>query len=162
MKKSLLFARAGSEVMRYHTLTTLVKETVGHHSHMVAMISHILDSQCSREVLLAALTHDLAEQATGDIPSTSKRLYGVGDQVTALENTVMTAAGLQFPNLTDYEKRLLKLADIAQGALFCAREISLGNRRMRAAFDNYMSYATGMDLVGIEEELFEIIRGEAL
>lgn len=162
MKKPLLFAQAGAEVMRYHTLTTLVKETVGHHSHMVAMICYILDSQCSRDLLLAALTHDLAEQVTGDTPSTAKRLYGVTDQVSALEDAVMTTAGLQFPHLTDYEKRILKLADVAQGALYCVREMQLGNRRMRVPFDNYISYADSMNLVGVEEELFEIIRGEAL
>ena len=162
MKKPLLFAQAGSEVVRYHTLTTLVKETVGHHSHMVSMICYVLDPNCSRDLLLAALTHDLAEQVTGDTPSTAKRLYGITDQVSALEDSVMAAAGLAFPNLTDYEKRILKLADVAQGAMFCSREISLGNRRMRAVFDRYMSYAADMGLIGVEEELFEIIRGEAL
>lgn len=162
MKKKLLFAQAGAEVMRYHTLTTIVKETVGHHSHMVAMICYILDPNCSRDLLLAALTHDLAEQATGDIPSIAKRAYGVSEQVSSLEDTIMTAAGLAFPDLSDYEKRILKLADVAQGALYCAREISLGNRRMRTVFDRYMSYAADMGLLGVEEELFEIIRGEAL
>jgi len=162
MKKPLLFSQAGSEVVRYHTLTTLVRETVGHHSHMVAMICYILHPQCSRDLLLAALTHDLAEQATGDIPSTAKRLYGVDDQVSSLEDSVMRAAGLEFPHLTDYEKRILKLADVAQGALYCVREMQLGNRMMRKVFDRYMSYAADMGLIGVEEELFEIIRGESL
>lgn len=161
MKKPLLFAQTGAEVVRYHTLTTLVKETVGHHSHGVAMTCYILDPNCSRELLLAALTHDLAEQVTGDIPSTAKRMYGVSDTVTSLEDSVMTMAKLPFPSLSEHEARLLKLADLAQGALFCARELSLGNRRMRVVFDNYISYADSMGLVGVEEELFEIIRGEA-
>ena len=38
MKQTLDFILAGSDVKRYHTVTTLVSETVGHHSHGVAML----------------------------------------------------------------------------------------------------------------------------
>ena len=38
MKHTLDFILAGSEVKRYHTVTTLVSETVGHHSHGVGML----------------------------------------------------------------------------------------------------------------------------
>ena len=157
MKESLDFILAGSEVLRYHTVTTLMRETVGHHSHGVACLTLLLNPNAGRELLTAALWHDLAEHQTGDIPSPAKREYGIGEQVDRLERRLMQGAGLDYPGLSDADARTLKLADIAQGALFCVREMSLGNRRMAAVYDRYVSYANQMLLVGREKELFNII-----
>lgn len=158
MKDTLNFIIAGSEVTRYHTVTTLVKETVGHHSHGVAMLALLLNPLASRQVLMAALFHDLAEHQTGDIPSPAKRQFGIGDKVDELEQRLMRAAGIVMPELTPDDARTVKLADLAQGALFCVREISLGNSRMRAVLDRYLAYAQEMILVGRERELFNIIK----
>ena len=158
MKKQIEFYQAGSEVVRYHTVHTLQRETVGHHSHGVAVLCIILDPYCSVTVLRAALFHDLSEHVTGDIPSPDKRAYDIGAQVSDIEDKLLDEADLTMPWLAGYEHRTLKLADIAQGALFCAREISLGNSKMRAVFDRYMSYAAELGLVGRERELFNIIQ----
>jgi 5'-deoxynucleotidase YfbR-like HD superfamily hydrolase len=152
---------AGSEVLRYHTKTTLVKETVGHHSHGVAMLVLMLRPEASSRLLHAALTHDLAEHITGDIPSPAKRKYGIGEQVNTYEEDLLRDAGLAMPLLTTEEERLLKLADVAHGALFCAREISMGNRRMREVFETYLSYAEQLGLAGAEKELFNLIKEQA-
>lgn len=161
MKHTLDFILAGSEVKRYHTVTTLVSETVGHHSHGVAMLCLLFDPMASRQLLMAAMFHDLAEHQTGDIPSPAKREFGIGGKVDELEHRLMNAAGLIMPHLSDEDKRTLKLADVAQGALFCARELSLGNKRMRGIFDRYLSYADEMMLVGREREIFNMIKGYA-
>jgi len=158
LKDTLNFIIAGSEVTRYHTVTTLVKETVGHHSHGVAMLALLLNPLASRQVLMAALFHDLAEHQTGDIPSPAKRQFGIGDKVDELEHRLMRAAGIVMPELSPGDARTVKLADLAQGALFCVREISLGNSRMRAVLDRYLAYAQEMILVGRERELFNIIK----
>lgn len=158
MKDTLNFIIAGTEVTRYHTVTTLVKETVGHHSHGVAMLALLLNPLASRQVLMAALFHDLAEHQTGDIPSPAKRQFGIGDKVDELEHRLMRAAGIVMPELSPDDARTVKLADLAQGALFCVREISLGNSRMRAVLDRYLAYAQEMILVGRERELFNIIK----
>lgn len=158
MKETLNFIIAGSEVTRYHTVTTLVKETVGHHSHGVAMLALLLNPMASRQVLMAALFHDLAEHQTGDIPSPAKRQFGIGDKVDQLEHRLMRAAGVVMPELSPDDARTVKLADLAQGALFCVRELSLGNARMRAVLDRYLAYAQEMILVGRERDLFNIIK----
>ncbi len=157
MRPTLDFILAGAEVVRYHTVTTLQRETVGHHSHGVACLALMIDPEASRSLLLAALFHDLAEHQTGDIPSPAKREYGIGDQVDKLERRLMLEAGIMFPELNPEDARTLKLADIAHGALFCLREMSLGNRRMRAVYDRYMSYAHQMVLVGSAKRLFNLI-----
>lgn len=158
MKHTLDFILAGSEVKRYHTVTTLVSETVGHHSHGVAMLCLLFDPMASRQLLMAALFHDLAEHQTGDIPSPAKREFGIGGKVDELEQRLMIAAGIVTPHLSPEDKRTLKLADVAQGALFCSREISLGNKRMRRVFDRYISYAEELILVGREREIFNMIK----
>lgn len=157
MKNTLEFIILGAEVKRYHTVTTLREETVGHHSHGVAMLCILLCPNISANLLKAALMHDLAEQSTGDIPSPAKREYGIGDQIDELECRLMNEAGIPFPSLTTYEQRILKLADIAHGALFCLREMELGNRRARVVFERYQSYAEGMHLSLKEFEIFNNI-----
>ena len=161
MKHTLDFILAGSEVKRYHTVTTLVSETVGHHSHGVGMLCLLFDPMASRQLLMAAMFHDLAEHQTGDIPSPAKREFGIGGKVDELEQRLMYAAGIVMPQLSAEDKRTLKLADVAQGALFCAREISLGNKRMRRVFDRYISYAEELILVGREREIFNMIKDYA-
>lgn len=158
MRETLDFITAGAEVTRFHTVTTLQRETVGHHSHGVALLTLLINPQASRQVLMAALFHDLAEHQTGDIPSPAKLEYGIGAQVDALERRLMLNAGIVMPELSPEDARLLKLADIAQGALFCVRELSLGNQRIRNVLDRYLSYAEQMILVGRERQLFNIIK----
>jgi 5'-deoxynucleotidase YfbR-like HD superfamily hydrolase len=162
MKERLDFFAAGADVLRYHTVRTLAQETVGHHSHQVALLCTLIDPNASRELLMAALMHDLAEQVTGDIPSPAKRQFGISDQVSAMEAKIMRSVGIDFPMLTMEEARVLKLADLAQGALFCARELALGNSRMRPVFDRYYSYAYDMVLVGRERILFELIKQDTV
>lgn len=158
LNDTLKFIQAGADVKRFHTKLTLQSETVGHHSHGVAMLCLLLDPFSRKEVLAAALVHDLSEHITGDIPSPAKREYGIGDQVNRLEESLLRSVGLSMPILSDGEIRTLKLADIFQGMLFCARELSLGNSRMREVFDNYVSYAEAMRPVEQELELFNIIK----
>lgn len=160
MKAQLNFIQSGADVKRYHTVTTIQQETVGHHSHGVAVICLLLDDNASRDLLIAALLHDLAEHQTGDIPSPAKRQYGIGDQVSDLEDRLLAEAGIPMPSLSDHEKRVLKLADIAQGALFCAREIALGNRGLKKVFDRYISYANQYILTTHEQRLFNTIELE--
>lgn len=157
MKDTLEFIAAGAEVTRYHTVFTINKETVGHHSHGVAMMVLMMKPDASASLLKAALYHDLAEQVVGDIPSPAKRRFDLGQRLDQLEFDIIEQAGVQQPMLTAEEARTLKLADIAQGALFCAREVQLGNVRLEPVFNRYVSYAIEMGLEGREAALFTAI-----
>ncbi len=157
MKKTLNFILSGASVKRFHTVETLHTETVGHHSHGVAMLVLLLDPDASKSLLQAALFHDLSEHITGDIPSPAKRSYGISTQVDDLEERLMYDAGIVFPFLSNSEKRILKLADIAHGALFCIKEMALGNSTMKSIFDTYMSYGRKKILTGKEIEIFNML-----
>lgn len=158
MKNKLEFMVAGSEVVRYHTVRTLTSETVGHHSHGVAMICAFLSGGNPRsELLMAALVHDLAEHVLGDIPAPSKRAFAIGSQVSALEDKLVYGVDLKV-DLSAEDARILKLADIAQGMLFCVREMELGNSSIRVVYHRYKSYAEEKLLTGLERELFDLIQ----
>lgn len=156
MKESLLFIIKGAEVTRYHTVKTLTEETVAHHSQMVALICWLIKPECSRELLVAALVHDLAEHVLGDIPAPSKREFGIGESVSALEDKLLDAAGLGV-QLTSEEKHTLKFADNLQGLIKCGREIQMGNRQFQIVFDRYKSYLEDKVLINREKELFNIV-----
>lgn len=155
MRAQVKFITAGGEVTRYHTVRVLQQETVGHHSFGVAMYCYLMGSP-SANLLMAALTHDLAEHITGDCPAPAKRELGIGEAMNALEDRILRDIGLEFP-LTDAERRTLKLADIFQGMSFCTRELQLGNQNIRPIFNRYKSYAEEKVLVGAERELFDTI-----
>ena len=159
MQNKLAFITEGGEVERYHTVRTLQTETVGHHSFGVAMFCHLLLPESSKDLILAALTHDLAEHRLGDIPSPAKKEYGIGEQVNELEEKLLRSVGLNFELLPE-EKRALKLADIFQGMSFCLRELQLGNRKHEVIYRRYASYAESFVLCGEEKNLFELLSGE--
>lgn len=156
MRKKIEFIVAGSETTRYHTVRTLQTETVGHHSHGVAMYCVLLGG--TPNTVVAALTHDLAEHQLGDIPAPAKRQYGIGATVNELEERLLLDVGLRGEMLTKAELRTLKLADIFQGMTFCIREMQLGNKSMDIIYRRYASYAEDHVLVGKERELFDTLQ----
>lgn len=132
----------GSAVKRFHTIPTVTENTVGQHSHGVAMFCVLLTgATCSAPLLMAALSHDLAEQYVGDIPSPSKRTLGVREELGAIEDALLATVRFDF-ELSVEDQLVLKLADCADGMLFCVRERMLGNKsKMIAhAYRNYAAY----------------------
>lgn len=139
MKSQVLFMFRGGETSRFHTLRTIQQDNVAQHSFGVAHLCQLINPQCSKNLILAALEHDLAEQVTGDMPAPSKRELGVSLRMSELEDEILHRAGFGVP-LTEEEARILKLADCFQGMLFCIRERSLGNRGVEAVFGRYRGY----------------------
>lgn len=159
MRSKIDFFVAGSETERYHTVRTIQRETVGHHSHGVAMYCWLLSNGApSAELLMAALTHDLAEFVLGDLPSPAKKKYGIGQQLNELEEVLLGGVGLAF-KLSPDDARRLKLADIFQGMTFCIREVELGNRGIVDILRRYKAYAENLLLVGKEQEIFSELKG---
>ena len=62
----------GGAIKRYHTLEIIGEQSVASHSWGVAMILQYLDPNVSKEAILRALTHDVAELFTGDVPAPVK------------------------------------------------------------------------------------------
>lgn len=132
----------GTAVKRFHTIPTVTENTVGQHSHGVAMLCLILtNGNPSAALLMKALTHDLAEQYTGDVPSPAKRALGVRKEFGEIEERLLDTVGFSI-EVSDHEELVLKLADCADGMLFCARERMYGNKSkmIKCAYKNYGTY----------------------
>ncbi len=141
LSSRLDFIRNGMMVKRYHTVRTVASDTVAQHSHGVAMLCWLLtEGKASAELLMAALTHDLSETNTGDIPSPTKRALGMSELDD--ENT-LRRHGL-YTSLTESEARTLSLADKMEGLLFCLEEIHMGNRHVEPVADKYQEYIEEM------------------
>lgn len=168
LKEQLKFIYHGGKVKRYHTSDTLTAQTVAEHSFGVAWLCVLLKPLASRELLLAALAHDLGERILGDIPSPAKRLYpDIKRALDDAEQDLLDEAGLDFPsNLTTEELTILKIADIFDGMLFCIRERRMGSKAVIKIYDNFSSYYTDEILYKKGElqedkpglELFKIIK----
>ena len=139
-RQALRFALAGAQTTRYHTMPVLIQETVGHHSHGVAVLATLLYPDASRDLLVAALYHDLAEHVTGDMPAPVKRELGLRKALAEYEDQLCQDAGLVTPKLSPEDERRLKFCDSAHGGLYCMQEINRGNRKMKTIKDKFVSY----------------------
>lgn len=140
---------AGLQTKRFHTIPTVGQETVGHHSALVAGLILAIWPDSSRNLLTAAILHDLAEHVTGDIPSTAKHSGAVDRKALhACETQVLAEAGLPLPQLTEVEEMQLKAADILAGMLACVHEKRLGNFYVDPVFENYRSYLQALPIEG--------------
>lgn len=134
----------GGNTRRYHTMRTVTENTVAEHSWGVAAMVYVMSAGlCSADVLMASLTHDVAEVFVGDIPSPTKRALGIGDELGAYEDEVLSTASFSF-NLTEQEQRWLKLADYFDGMMFCIRERTLGNLGIRIVWERFREYVLAM------------------
>ena len=143
----------GGNTRRFHTMRTITENTVAEHSWGVASFVYIMsDGQCSATVLMACLTHDVAERYVGDVPSPTKRALNIGESLGAIEDKVLHTAGFCF-ELTEQEARWLKLADYFDGMLYCIRERTLGNLGMRIVWERFRKYLLELNPAGLEAEI---------
>lgn len=139
---NLVFIYSGARVKRFHTASTLQQQTIAEHSFGVAWLCEWLTGgKASKDLILAALSHDLAEQLTGDIPSPAKRSLGIQEVVGHREATILQNNNIDYESrLTGTELRVLKLADALDGMVFCVHEHTLGNKAMRQIFNRFKTY----------------------
>lgn len=164
--RPLIFYRRGGVVKRFHCFDLLKENTVGHHTFNVVgiLIMCVGPDTISKNLMLAALQHDLTEQETGDIPAPFKRsVEGLRDNIARMERDILEASGMcdYSAQLTDDEKLWLKIADSLEGALFCGEEYQRGNLPLRRVGLTFLSYVEELlDPIKLldEEEHPEICR----
>lgn len=134
----------GSSVKRFHSVETIKDNPTSSHQWGVAMLVYLMSDgmQAGRRLnlVMAAITHDIAEKVFGDIPAPTKRRLGMREVIGDLEDSYLEANGLKF-DLDFEQESILKLADIFDGMLFCVREHALGNMFIVNTYDVFKSYA---------------------
>ncbi len=173
--QSLEFIRKGRETRRFHTNPVLHEQNVAEHSFGVAMLVWVLAGSTEPGVrlplLMAALTHDLAEHSMGaDMASPAKRAMpdvydATGERLGsfrevwgAAEQAHLQTVQLDFEfTLSAEEKRILKLADAMEGALYCIRERAMGNKLIEECFINFRLYICDLVEHPVELEVLNYI-----
>jgi len=129
------FLRRGMAVRRFHTVPGEC-ETVGHHSAGVALLIATLNPFCSAALLKAALTHDLAEWVTGDVPAQVKWANPqLADDWEQLEQGIMKEWNLDAGTLTPDELLWLKWCDTLDLMLHARDQMRLGNSYYRLIYE---------------------------
>ncbi len=128
--------RQAGRIVRYHTHPTIQPQTVAAHSHGVAMIVwRIYGDKVSSNLLMAALTHDLAEKAIGDVPAPVKwNNPGLMTEFRRLEDQYNKLNHIDFA-LTEEESLILKIADTLELLEYCYDEFSMGNKGIQEIID---------------------------
>lgn len=165
--ETLDFILNGAETKRYHTWPTLREQTVGAHSFSVAMLVALIAQGADPHggegltlpLIMAALTHDLAEHKLGDLPAPAKRsLPALANGMSfrahwgVMEVELLKGVNLDWEGMLGPQQlRWLKLADSMDGALWCLRERAMGNTLIRTVFSNFRSYIEELSPHSCEE-----------
>jgi 5'-deoxynucleotidase YfbR-like HD superfamily hydrolase len=138
---TLTFIRRSGQVQRYHTEHVLRRQSVGEHSYGVAWLCwYMTNGVLSAHLLMHALAHDAAEHEVGDVPAPVKRKFDLRKVYEAAEQEALLAAGIDLPQLSPQEQLILKVADACEGALYCLREVEMGNRTLLPVLGRYLEY----------------------
>lgn len=119
-----------SYINRWAITRTIRNQSVADHSFYVAIIADYL-AQClpveyDREAYLSyAIYHDLDEITTGDIPSPVKRANPSIKKTAPL--LLKEFFGIEVNEPDPDTKKLVKLADMVEGACFLIEEMRMGN-----------------------------------
>jgi 5'-deoxynucleotidase YfbR-like HD superfamily hydrolase len=142
----LLNVLDGGEVKRYHTLATIGEQTVGSHSWGVAVILNWLDPHISKHAILKALTHDVAEKQTGDMPAPTKwNNKDLALELALVEKKIEQDLGVDY-DLTPQEQELFKQSDLFELLWYCVNQRSLGNTNVNVVFSNGVEKLVDMKL----------------
>jgi 5'-deoxynucleotidase YfbR-like HD superfamily hydrolase len=138
LKQKLQFIMDGGAVVRYHARSGIKPDTDAHHSHGVAMLASLLAGEdedgrtkASSSLIMACLTHDLAEQWASDVSAGTKAALGLSLALGEAEKGKLREYGLCYHDGLDPEEAaVLGLADQLDCLMYCLRELSLGNRNV--------------------------------
>lgn len=143
-KEVALFILDGGMSKRFHTSATIKEQNIAAHSFGVAWWCELLSGgMASKNLIMAALAHDLAEHQVGDVPAPAKRKYPAIKQLfDTAEEEILRDNGLHryYNQLSSLEKDILKMADAMEGAWFCLYEMMLGNKFAGIMFERFLDY----------------------
>lgn len=158
LKERIQWAYNGGRVVRFHQHIGHRLDTDASHSHGVALLTLFLSEGLpSNHLLLAALSHDLAEQCVGDVPFPTKRsVPGLREQLESIERALLREYELEF-SLSAEELHVLGLADALDGMLYCASEAALGNRTLHEVYTKWKSVVTGLNCTDVQADTINAV-----
>ena len=127
-------------INRYHTVPLGgLRQTVGAHSYAVVVLLDQLWDNCSKQLILSALYHDVPEIVLGDIPATAKWSHPeLQKAFKKAEEKVSKELGIDFV-LTTKELNRLKMADMLELVMYC-HKLNDSNPRMKLIMQTGANY----------------------
>lgn len=140
MRNMFKTIRQGGDVLRFHTVALGRGQTVAAHSWGVATLVLELWPDASRELLIAALYHDVPEAVLGDLPAPAKWEHAeLAKAYAKAEAGIALDLGVDF-SLTDEDHKRLRIADMLELLWFCLEQRRLGNRNVEEIWDRGLKY----------------------
>jgi 5'-deoxynucleotidase YfbR-like HD superfamily hydrolase len=128
-----------AEVKRFHG-ERVSPQSVGEHQYGVAMIIFEIVDAPTINLIRAALTHDMAERQSGDMPAPVKWAYpDLAARLQEIEDEALEELGFNF-KLTEEEKVALKIADYLEASFYCYEQRMLGNRYADEIFRRLLGF----------------------
>lgn len=149
---------ASAHVERYHTRIHVKNQTLDRHLWGVSVLVQYFDPTCRKELILAALTHDCSELATGDTPAPVKWL---NPELKAVLDTIEYRTNVDWGihyELSLDETTLLKVCDYIEGMLYCYHRVICGELTAAIPFHKYYTYlVSNTGLSGKQQEFLNPI-----
>lgn len=123
--------REGGLVERCHTTPHIGTYNVAIHSYNLVGMILVLHPSPGVPLIQAAMSHDLPERWTGDIPYPAKFSYAPLDKASKeLEQFIKAYTGT-LDHLNDEDKKWLKALDLAELFCWAVDQIHMGNQNVR-------------------------------
>ena len=134
------------KVKRWHCASIHQPQDVGNHTFgVMAVLLYITEGEVSKELLLAALMHDMAEGQTGDTPHPFKKQYP--DEFNFLEDAAMESVfEYEQQLITIEEANLLKVADLLEMGIYASYEHAMGNTYSITILINVLKALSGLEI----------------
>lgn len=112
---------------RYHQKDGPTTQNLADHSHGVQLLILHIYPEASKDLLIAAIYHDLPEYAIGDMPSPVKNDPDIKVKLELLEKKWLDYVEIKMPKLSETEALILKIADCLECAAYAAFQVHNGN-----------------------------------
>ncbi len=124
--------REGGNVGRTHTTPHHGSYSVAEHSWGVATLLAILHPNPSRDLIIAAMWHDVHERWTGDMPAPAKWILSdaTKNELKRFENSIESDLGIKF-DLPIEDLKWLKSCDMLEFWLWSHDQARLGNQNAK-------------------------------
>lgn len=162
MFRRLLGLRSGGEVVRLHTVRTILQHNVAEHTFGAMLIGRELCEALGinpLNVMTHLLYHDVDEVATGDVPAPVKWANpGLAEQYKKIAEEFNDLHGVPIVELSDTEKKIVKAADYGDLAFRCLQEMKMGNRtqEIKNVFGNCLRVISEMNIEVIDYLVVEL------
>lgn len=152
----LVTMRQGLNVERMHTIRHIQPYNNGFHSANAALIVielAKLNNMTSPRMVEYMLLHDIAEFGIGDTPANAKRKNpDLKIAVDRAEVKWLKENQIHLPEMTGFEFRICKAADLYELGMFCIDEINMGNVTVNIVLDNVIKYLEELkDVKGVTD-----------